>query len=152
VVVVEAEHGLGEAVVGGEVHPDLFEVNKVTGAVHHRALGTKAAEYRLTEDRRAVEVRPVAPDRRAAWAIADEELAALVGMALDLERQIGRGLDVEWAIGTIDGVAGGERLYALQVRPITVDRRPAAGAGLATATPIDAVLGRLGGGPARGSA
>jgi pyruvate,water dikinase len=145
-VVIEASHGLGEAVVGGEITPDLFEVNKITGQVHERRLGSKTVEHRLTEDGRSVEVREVEPERQQAWAISDAEVAQLVAMAADLEPALGRGLDIEWAIGTTDSEPDEPALFALQVRPITV--QPAAGqAGQSVANPIDAVLGRLSGRP-----
>ncbi|MGH9059257.1 MAG: PEP/pyruvate-binding domain-containing protein, partial [Acidimicrobiales bacterium] len=46
-VVIEASYGLGEAVVGGEVVPDLFEVNKITRQVVTRRRGQKGHEHRL---------------------------------------------------------------------------------------------------------
>ncbi len=149
-VVVESSYGLGEAVVGGEVTPDLFEVNKITGHVHERMLGSKATEHDLTPDGRSVETRPVDEDRRSAWSISDEEIEALVQVGRDLEQQIGRGLDIEWAIGRTVGTGAAEELFVLQVRPITVDPKHA-NAGVVVAqngrvhNPIDVVLGRLAG-------
>jgi pyruvate,water dikinase len=143
-VVIESSYGLGEAVVGGEVVPDLFEVNRITRRIHRSRMGAKSVEHRLAADGRAVHVLPVDQARQNAWSISDEEIARLVTMAGDLEARLGRGLDVEWAIGTTPGTEGEEALYALQARPITVmPRQPAA------ATPnmdaVDHILGRLAG-------
>jgi pyruvate,water dikinase len=148
VVVIEASYGLGEAVVGGEVSPDLFEINKITGQTTSRHRGSKASEYRLAERGRGVEQRPVSPGRQAAWSISDHEVAGLVAMAAELESALGRGLDVEWAIGPVAGAGPEESLFALQVRPITVAPGPAAAGALpAAAGPassgIDLILGRL---------
>jgi len=143
-VVVEASYGLGEAVVGGEVIPDLFELNKVTGRVQERVLGSKPFEHRLSADGRAVETEAVDPDRQRAWSIGDETLEALLEMARQLESSIGRGLDIEWAIGSTRSDSSGSELFALQVRPITVDRRSAPL--VASGSPVDIVLKRLGGG------
>lgn len=179
-VVVEASHGLGEAVVGGAVHPDLFEVNRVTGQIHSRTLGTKATEHRLAPDGRSVAVLPVEAERAAAWSIDEDEVRSLVAVGLDLEGRIGPGLDIEWAIGPVAGTGGDEELFVLQVRPITVGAaggagrvggglgagrlkgglagsagRPEASGSKATAgasSPIDAVLGRLSGRPSRKAA
>jgi pyruvate,water dikinase len=143
-VVIEASYGLGEAVVGGEVIPDLFEVNKVTGQVHQRILGSKTAEHVLTADGRHVQTRPVAAGRQAGSAIDDGELLQLVAMAAQLERTLGRGLDIEWAIGATSTEPTEQALYALQVRPITVSRPP--GAALSVGgTAIDLIIGRLSG-------
>jgi len=143
-VVIEAAHGLGEAVVGGEITPDLFEVNKITRQVQTRRLGHKVVEHRLTSDGRGVQVHPVEPERQQQWAISDEEIAELLRMAAELEAALGRGLDIEWAIGTTGEPAGTDELFALQVRPITIDH-DAGRAGTSHANPIDVVLGRLSG-------
>jgi pyruvate,water dikinase len=149
-VVIEAAHGLGEAVVGGEITPDLFEVNKITGGVHTRRLGAKSIEHRLTADGRSVEVREVEPERQQEWAISDAEIAQLMQMASDLEAALGRGLDIEWAIGTTDSAPDEPALFALQVRPITVQHE-AGRAGAGADNPIDVVLGRLSGRPGTGA-
>lgn len=148
-VVIESSYGLGEAVVGGEVTPDLFEVNKITGQVHSRMMGTKKHEHRLAGDHHAVAEHEVEESRRDLWSLSDEEIESLLAMARDLERQLGKGLDVEWAIGSTAGTHGAEELFALQVRPITVDPKRAEAAVVvshgAVDNPIDAVLGRLAG-------
>jgi pyruvate,water dikinase len=142
-IVIEASYGLGEAVVGGEVTPDLFEVNKITRQVHGSSLGSKPFEHRLAPDGRGVATMPVDTDRQQAWSITDDEVQALVAMASELESKLGRGLDVEWAIGTTAGGAD-EALFALQVRPITVDPRHK-GAEVPKGSAIDLILGRLAG-------
>jgi phosphoenolpyruvate synthase/pyruvate phosphate dikinase len=155
-VVIESSHGLGEAVVGGDVVPDLFEINKITRQQHRSRLGNKHTEYRLAVGGRAggggggVVSRPVDPVRQQAWSISEPELMALTDMAAALEAKLGRGLDVEWAIGAAPSTHGEEALFALQVRPITVDPRrrseppqpPAAGR---DQDAIGHILGRLAG-------
>ncbi len=148
-VVIESSHGLGEAVVGGEVVPDLFEINKITRQQHRSHLGNKHTEHRLAGDGRGVQARPVDPARQQAWSISEPELMALVDMAAALEAKLGRALDVEWAIGTAPSTHGEEALFALQVRPITADprrsermERPVTGPGQDA---IGHILGRLAG-------
>lgn len=150
-VVIESSYGLGEAVVGGETTPDLFEVNKITRHVHRSSLGQKAEEHRLGADRRHVERRPVDPDRQGSWSIAEDEVMGLVDVAAELETKLGRGLDIEWAIGTTQsGLATGEgdRLFILQVRPITVGPVRASGHH-ENLDAVDRTLGRLAGGVPR---
>lgn len=126
-IVIESSHGLGEAVVGGAVVPDLFEINKITRQQHRARLGSKQTEYRLAPDGRGVQPRPLDPERQQAWSISEPEVMALADMAVALEARLGRGLDVEWAIGTAPSTHGEEALFALQVRPITVDPRQRSG-------------------------
>ena len=143
-VVIESSYGLGEAVVGGEVIPDLFEVNRITRRIHRSRLGAKSVEHRLAPDGRAVRTVPVEAARQDAWSISDEEISTLVALAAQLEARLGRGLDVEWAIGTTPSAGGEEALFALQARPITVlpDRPPAASPNVDA---VDHILGRLSG-------
>jgi phosphoenolpyruvate synthase/pyruvate phosphate dikinase len=150
-IVIESSHGLGEAVVGGDVVPDLFEINKITGQQHLSRLGNKHTEYRLAPGRHEVQARPVDPERQQAWSLTGPDVAELAGMAAGLEAKLGRGLDVEWAIGVTASTHGEEALFALQVRPITVDprRRPerplAPSPGRGQGDAIGAILGRLSG-------
>lgn len=150
-IVIESSFGLGEAVVGGHVVPDLFEINKITRQQHRSRLGTKHTEHRLLPGRRGVEVVPVDPARQQDWSISEAEVMALAAMAADLEAKLGRGLDVEWAIGTAASTHGEEALFALQVRPITVNPQRAATAG-AHGDAIGHILGRLAGPPPEGGA
>jgi pyruvate,water dikinase len=144
-VVIESSYGLGEAVVGGEVTPDLIEVNKITGQRHHARLGAKHREHRLTPDRRGVQSILVDPRRQQDWSISEQEVAALVTIAAELEARLGRGLDVEWAIGATETGGGEESMFALQVRPITVSQaRPQTPAGPHRDS-IDHILGLLSG-------
>jgi pyruvate,water dikinase len=143
-VVIESSYGLGEAVVGGEVTPDLFEVNKIVRSVHHSRAGTKSVEHRLAPDRRSVRTLPVGQDRRQAWSITGEQVTELVAIAGELEARLGRGLDVEWALGTTASTAGAQALFLLQVRPITAGGGRAPG-GPANASAVDHILGRLSG-------
>jgi len=143
-IVIESSYGLGEAVVGGEITPDLFEVNRITRRIHDSRAGVKRFEHRLAPGGRSVRTLPVDPERRQAWSISEENVMALLALAGELEAGLGRGLDVEWAIGTTAGIEGEEALYVLQVRPITTGPRrpPVANPNLAA---VDHILGRLAG-------
>jgi pyruvate,water dikinase len=143
-IVIESSYGLGEAVVGGDVVPDLFEINKITRQRHRSRLGTKRTEHRLLPGGRGVQALQVGAARQQEWSISEAEAAALVAMAADLEAKLGRGLDVEWAIGTAPSTHGAEAVFALQVRPITV-RSPQRSDGGPDRDPIGHILGRLAG-------
>ena len=150
-IVIESSYGLGEAVVGGDVVPDLFEINKITRQQHRSRLGAKHTEHLLLPGGRGVRAVPVNATRQQEWSISDTEVTALVALAADLEAKLGRGLDVEWAIGTAPSTHGEEALFALQVRPITVDPRQRS-AGGPDRDAIGHILGRLAGHQAAGGA
>jgi len=149
-VVIESSYGLGEAVVGGEVTPDLFEVNRITRRVHDSRIGTKPFEHRLAPDGTGVRAVPVDDARRQAWSIGTEQVMMLLDLAGGLEAKLGRGLDVEWAIGATAGMTGEEALFTLQVRPITTGPRHQA-AGRPKHDAVGHILSRLAGrGPGNG--
>lgn len=113
-IVIESSWGLGEAVVGGEVKPDRFSVNKVTGTMTVEELGTKELEHRFDPAAGAVVARPVEPARQSALSLTEAEVEELVRLGKQVERFRGTPQDVEWAIDS----AG--NLFLLQVRPETV--------------------------------
>jgi pyruvate,water dikinase len=124
-VVIEGAWGLGEAVVGGEVTPDRYRVDKVTREVLAREISTKEVECRFDPDARAVRMVPVPDDRRDAACLEDAHVAELVELARRIERHRGAPMDIEWAVDAGGGV------HVLQVRPETVwsrrARQPVAG-------------------------
>lgn len=113
-IVIESSWGLGEAVVGGEVRPDRFAVNKVTGTITVEELGSKEVEHRFDPATGGVQPRPVEAARRSARSLSDEEVHELVRLGKQIERFRGAPQDVEWAID------GAGNLFLLQVRPETV--------------------------------
>jgi phosphohistidine swiveling domain-containing protein len=109
-IVVNAAYGLGETVVSGEGGIDQYVVSKRTGEVLERAIGEKTHAILSTDD--GTVHAEVAPERRLAPALADEEIARLRELVIRVERFHAFPQDTEWAI------ADGE-LYLLQSRPVT---------------------------------
>ncbi|HEX7082831.1 MAG TPA: PEP/pyruvate-binding domain-containing protein [Gaiellaceae bacterium] len=121
-VAIDASWGLGVSVVGGEVTPDSFLVNKITGAVVRSRVGAKETECLPDPAGGGTATVAVDDERRSLPCLEPEELAALVDMARRVERHYGCHQDVEWAIDRATG-----ELRLLQARPETVwARRPAA--------------------------
>jgi pyruvate,water dikinase len=115
-IVIEASWGLGLAVVGGEVTPDRWVVDKVGLTVAERTPGDKRIEY-LRGDA-AVDVHP------ARWAepcLTDEQVLALARLGKRIERGHGCPQDIEFAIDsdTAD-TADTADVVLLQCRPETV--------------------------------
>lgn len=126
---IEASWGLGLSVVGGEVTPDRYLVDKVSLAVCERVPGDKRTEYR-----RGDAPADVAADRWAQLCLSDDEVTALAKIGKQLERRHGAPQDIEFAID--EELPPGEHVILLQCRPETVwskvERKPAfaPGAGL----------------------
>lgn len=110
-IVIEAAFGLGEVVVGGQVEPDTYTVAKrgprlLEARVGHKAFkvvrGPEGAERR-------VELSEEEAGRRV---LRDEEILALVSLAMQVEEHYGAPQDIEWA-------EEGGVFYLVQSRPIT---------------------------------
>lgn len=113
VITIEGAWGLGSAVVSGEVTPDRWVVNKITGEISVRDISDKHVEH-VPLSAGGVEERAVDDARRTAPCIDDDTLQALRGIGRKVERHYGAAQDIEWAVD-----AGGAVLL-LQSRPETV--------------------------------
>ncbi|MGQ0848397.1 MAG: PEP/pyruvate-binding domain-containing protein [Actinomycetota bacterium] len=116
-VAIDASWGLGEAVVGGEVTPDNFLVDKVIQQIVGRIISPKAIEYRVN-DANTVEKFDVEEERQTIQCLSDDEVKAVAAMARRAERHYGRPQDLEWAIDRY--LPAGENVLLLQARPETV--------------------------------
>ena len=128
-VAIDASWGFGEAVVSGEVNPDHFLVDKLTGEVGRRIVSRKEVEFRLTAADR-VERAAVDAARRDVPCLTDAEVKAVAVLARRAERHFGCPQDVEWAVDARQPPPG--RILLLQSRPETVwsrqpPRRPGSG-------------------------
>jgi pyruvate,water dikinase len=133
-VAINASWGLGLAVVGGEVTPDEYRLNKVTGELTHRSVARKHVEYVAAED--GPVSREVPDERAEERCLDDDRLAELLEVARRVERHFGSHQDVEWAI------ARNGELFLLQSRPVTVKPQRAAAPGAKSA--LDHVMGTFG--------
>jgi pyruvate,water dikinase len=113
VITIEATWGLGSAVVSGEVTPDRFVIAKVTDEISVREISDKHVQHVPAQQGGTMEMETPENLRRAPC-LSDPELAALKGIAREIENHYGRPQDIEWAIDR-----SGE-IFLLQSRPETV--------------------------------
>ncbi len=122
VVFVTGSYGLGENIVQGAVDPDEFYVHKPTyeqgfRAVLRRRLGSKALKLVLSDERglgATTRNVPTSDAERTRYCASDDDVLALAGACIAIEKHYGVPMDVEWAK---DGLDGG--LYIVQSRPET---------------------------------
>jgi pyruvate, water dikinase len=114
VMVIEAAYGLGSSVVGGEVTPDRFVVNKVTGEIVKRDVSRKTVQHVPDRALRLVVDLPVPDALQTLPCLSDAEIASLTATGKRLEKHYGHAQDIEWAVAQ-----GGEIMF-LQSRPETV--------------------------------
>lgn len=121
-IVLEASWGLGLSVVGGEVTPDRYTVDKIGLTVADRVPGDKRIEYRHGDA-----PVPVAEERWSQFCLDDDHVVALARLAKSLERLQKCPQDIEFAVD--QDLPVGSDVILLQCRPETVwstrARRPA---------------------------
>ena len=111
-MVVNASFGLGEAVVGGQVTPDTYVVDRTTLAAKETVIGPKEQQI-VADGDLGVRLEDVAEGARQRSSLSDGMLTRLAETALDIEELFdGVPQDIEWAFSD-------DRLHVLQSRPIT---------------------------------
>lgn len=124
-IAIEASWGLGSAVVGGEVTPDQFAVDKVTMAVLERRISRKTLQH-LPRPGGGVLPAPVPDELQATPCLTDQEVLELARLGKLLERYYGHPQDLEWAVDA--DLPFPDNIFLVQCRPETVwsrrDARP----------------------------
>jgi len=109
-VVLNASWGLGEAIVGGQVTPDIVVVDRAGGGVIEYQVGSKsvmtvpAATGTIDQDTPAA--------LRDAPVLTADEATELARVGLAIEELYGQPVDVEWARAE-------RKLFVVQARPVT---------------------------------
>jgi pyruvate,water dikinase len=95
-MIIEANWGLGESVVGGEAMPDAYILDKESLEIVDRKLGSKKRCITFQEIGVAEVETP--PDQCDAFCLSDEEAQEIGRLGRILEAHFGVPQDTEWAI------------------------------------------------------
>ena len=98
VIAIEGSWGLGSVLVGGEVTPDSFVVNKVTGEIVRRSVATKLRLNRQDASGAGTTADDVPEYLRERPCLDDDEIRALARLGIQIERHYGTPQDIEWAV------------------------------------------------------
>ncbi|HEU5430926.1 MAG TPA: PEP/pyruvate-binding domain-containing protein, partial [Thermomicrobiales bacterium] len=118
-IVVDANPGLGEAVVSGLVTPDHFVLAKGSGRIKAARRGRREAIVRALPGGGTAQVAGDAASGHPA--LPRPALRELARLGAAIERHFGRPQDVEWTWN-------GDRFFIVQARPITALPEPRRGA------------------------
>ena len=111
-MVVNCSFGLGEAVVGGEVTPDTYVVDRDSLTAKETVPGSKERMI-VADEEQGTRTESVRAEQRREPCLSSTALADLAALALAVEETFdGEPQDIEWAISS-------EKLWLLQSRPIT---------------------------------
>ncbi len=115
-VQINAGWGLGDAVVSGEITPDMFRVDAATARVVARTVADKSSMTVRTPTGTAD--RPVPLRLRRRPSLTDHQAERLARIGLDIAALYRTPVDVEWC-------RTGDELFVVQARPITTGGGPA---------------------------
>jgi pyruvate,water dikinase len=116
-ITIESTLGLGLPLVGGEVTPDRYCVDKVTLELRSRTIAAKPFADRLDAELGATRRVELDADEATASSLTDAEVGTLAQIGKRLEQAAGAAMDVEWALGPRG--AESRHFYLLQARPET---------------------------------
>src|SRR6266568_3629519 len=108
--VIDANPGLGEAVVSGAVNPDHFVFNTTSGEVVERHLGEKGLLIRAHTGGGTERIESAEQSRISS--LTDEQISALAKLGMQVEAHFGAPQDIEWAIDESG------KIWLTQARPI----------------------------------
>lgn len=114
-ILIEAIFGLGEAIVGGEVKPDFYVIDKAKMAISLKKVSHQDWQLNRNPDKGNSNINiksPIPPEKRDLQKITDEDILKLAKLGKQIEEHYKFPQDIEWA--KEDG-----KLYILQTRPIT---------------------------------
>lgn len=110
-IIVEAGYGLGEAIVGGEVTPDTYVVDKAKMSISKKRISTQKWKYVRGEDGGCVKV-DISADLEKAQKISDNRILEIAEIGRQVEIHYQKPMDMEWCIEN-------NKVYLVQARPIT---------------------------------
>ncbi|MGB3906769.1 MAG: PEP/pyruvate-binding domain-containing protein [Anaerolineae bacterium] len=118
-ILIDANWGLGESVVKGEVTPDNYLVDKVTFNIGRRTISPKTVEYVVEQMTGQVVQSEVPDERREQPCLEDREILELTRLAKAIEKHYdGQPQDIEWAVDR--DLPFPDSILILQSRPETV--------------------------------
>ena len=110
-MIVNASFGLGEAIVGGEITPDTYIIDRDALTVKETIIGSKE-HMMVSAAGQGTDTRELSAAEREQSSLAEPVLRELAQLAIAVERHFGQPQDIEWAV--VNGT-----LALLQSRPIT---------------------------------
>ncbi len=110
-IVIEAVYGLGEMIVGGEVNPDMYLVNKQTREIEKIEVRKKIKGL-FRNELGQNQKEDIAPELQQRQVLDEKQIKELARLGKKLEEHYGKPQDIEWAIEK------GE-IFIVQTRAVT---------------------------------
>ncbi|HSV41851.1 MAG TPA: PEP/pyruvate-binding domain-containing protein, partial [Methanomassiliicoccales archaeon] len=110
-IIIEAGYGLGEAIVGGQVTPDTYVLDKFHDKIINKKISKQT--WKLVRGKTGNTVQEKIPEKaQKSQKLDDEKILALGKVGKDIEVHYDRPMDIEWCLE--DG-----EIFVVQARPVT---------------------------------
>ncbi|MBU0470548.1 MAG: phosphoenolpyruvate synthase [Nanoarchaeota archaeon] len=114
-LVIEAVYGLGEMIVGGEINPDLYIVDKETKKI--KKIEVRKQEIGMFRDENGKNIKRKIPENlQTRQVIPDTHIKELARLGKKIEEHYGKPQDIEWAIEKND-------VFIVQSRAVTTFKK-----------------------------
>ncbi|TES81954.1 MAG: phosphoenolpyruvate synthase [Dehalococcoidia bacterium] len=120
-IVIEAVFGLGEAIVSGEITPDLYVISKESLKILKRKTVNQEVQLVKNPDAKAKEAniwKPLPTSTQSKPKLSESEITKLAQLGKQLEDHYQFPQDIEWA-------KEDNKIYILQTRPVTTIKEKA---------------------------
>jgi len=120
-IIIEAVHGLGEAIVSGEVTPDLYIVDKKTTKIVSKKLARQEQQLVRNPGATGEEANiwvEMPPEEQTRQKVTDEEIVEIARLGKRLEEWYQFPQDIEWA-------KQDSEIFIVQTRPVTTIKEKA---------------------------
>ncbi len=114
-IVIEAIYGLGEAIVSGEINPDLYVIDKEKLIISSKKLSRQDRKLTINpkaDDKDTNIWLPVPKSEQTQQKLSDTDIAKLAWIGKQIEYHYEFPQDIEWA-------KEDRRIFILQTRPVT---------------------------------
>jgi len=111
-ILIEAAFGLGEAVVGGQVKPDEYIVDKTTFEIKSKKINTQPWMYVRDEITRRTVKKSLTEAKGSEQKLPDDKIVELARIVKRIEDHYGNPQDIEFAVEN-------GRIYIVQSRAVT---------------------------------
>ncbi len=116
-IAVESVWGVGETLVGSEVDPDSFLVDKIFFRITKKEIKKKLHE-RVIDEKTGTKKIEIKEDRQSEPSVSDEEVVELAKLSRKIEQYYKRPMDIEFALET--NASFPDNIFIVQARPETI--------------------------------
>jgi pyruvate,water dikinase len=110
-IIIEAGYGLGEAIVGGQVTPDTYVVDKFHDKIINKRIAKQT--WKFARGRTGETVREdVQESMASAQKMPDDKILELGEVGKQIEVHYARPMDIEWCVED-------DEIFVVQARPVT---------------------------------